>query len=86
MTFRILGLTLGLFKHGLRFNSFLNGIHMDDVVALQKNLDVVTWKTAENLTLVDGLSNPNLAKTQYNLGVQLFPKDRYDEAVLEFRR
>ena len=44
------------------------------------------WKTAENLTLVDGLSNPNSAKTQYNLGVQYFTKQRYDEAVIAFRR
>lgn len=49
-------------------------------------LRVDDWKTANNLTLVDGFVNPKSAKTQYNLGVQYFTKQRYDEAALAFRR
>ena len=44
------------------------------------------WKTANNLTTVDGVVNPWSAKTQYNLGVQYFTKQKYDEAVEAFRR
>lgn len=38
------------------------------------------WKTANHLTIVDGLVNPRSSKTMYNLGVQHFTKQRYDEA------
>jgi tetratricopeptide (TPR) repeat protein len=44
------------------------------------------WKTASNLTLIDGASNPRSAKTQYNLGVQYFTKQMYAEAAEAFRR
>lgn len=44
------------------------------------------WKTANNLTLVDGYRNPRSAKTQYNLAVQYFTKQKYPEAAEAFRR
>lgn len=44
------------------------------------------WRTANNLTLVDGARNPNSAKTQYNLAVQFFTKQKYDLAYEAFVR
>ena len=44
------------------------------------------WKTAANLTLVDGFNNPKSSKTQYNLGVQYFTKQKYDLAIAAFNR
>ena len=44
------------------------------------------WKTASNLTLVDGYRNIRSAKTQYNLGVQYFTKQKYNEAYSAFVR
>ena len=49
-------------------------------------LRVDDWKSSNNLTRVDGAVNPKSSKTLYNLGVQYFTKQRYDEAVDAFRR
>ena len=45
---------------------------------------VEDWKSAANLTRVDGNLNPNSAKTMYNLAVQHFTAKEYDLAYTSF--
>ncbi len=59
----------------------LSGLYM--IRAVRR---VDDWKTSNNLTRVDGVVNPYSSKTQYNLGVQYFTKQKYDEAVIAFRK
>jgi tetratricopeptide (TPR) repeat protein len=54
--------------------------------AVRTVMRVDDWKSAAHLTLVDGFNNPKSSKTQYNLGVQYFTKQKYDLAIGAFNR